>query len=176
MEYFLNPSCVFKQKLPPLCPFRSGAHKENKNMILPLNGSIRRLENRQPRKISHLPAKTVKSVTAPAKVTSKRKKSNLSGSPTQVEETSLLFLGTWWDALWRFYAFLKLLATVNDIFHLKYVPITHSYAYTAEFMKNNDFFLENIQFKTQILFLIKYNKVEYIQMPLPISCSEQTLK
>ena len=51
--------------------------------------------SRQPRKISHLPAKTVKSVTAPATVTSKIKKSKLSSPATQVEEISLLFLGTW---------------------------------------------------------------------------------
>lgn len=121
-----------------LCPFRSGAHKGNKKMILSLDEPVMRLENGQPRKTSHLPAKTVKFVAAPAKVTSKRKKSNLSSPPTQVEETSFLFLGTWWDALWRFYAFLKSQATINEIFHFKF-PFTHSYAYTGELTKNNDF-------------------------------------
>lgn len=64
-------------------------------MILSLDEPVMRLETGQPRKTSHLPAKTVKFVTASAKVTSKRKKSNLSSPPTQVEETSFLFLGTW---------------------------------------------------------------------------------
>lgn len=47
---------------------------------------------------------------------------------------------------------------------------------TLENLRKTMIFWKNIQFKTQILRLIKYNKIEYIQMSLPISCSEPTLK